>query len=496
MYSLYRFAINEEKGNHSKVYALKRRDNIFELVVKIYEESSFSIYEKERNILILIDENQGKDNVCFLMFKNIIFNQNMFVIPKEIKTNNLCFLFFDYLPKLGLYNYISETGTKIKEDHAKYLCYVLLKFIEKLHSIKISHNFIDIYNILFDNDFNPKLIHFSEASMVNNTNQEKKYNQDLFDLGQVLAAMLTSGKFGSIGYDENENVYRIYNKTLNSEQEGYEESNFWNNIMESQDIKISEQFINFFHILRDAKNNDKSVNISNLLKNEWLSEINNDIKKYQEIFKTDFQCLYDKIIEDEEIERELDFQFSDFIELEHQESLTTEEKKNLVDIKTIMKDIKELNINNNDYFKPRIDDFNYLEINILNEENKDIKEAINILMKNIKQAIYEEYEDKEIKVDIKDETNNSFKICYYIEPLDNNYEGIKFLDEKFERKIKNNRKLEIGIELVEGNKNLFEQKKINQYYLYFKRLFIDMEDFHEHMKFLKEIIKNTLKIKN
>ena len=332
--------------------------------------------------------------------------------------------------------------------------------------------------------------------MVNNTNQEKKYNQDLFDLGQVLAAMLTSGKFGSIGFDENVNVYRIYNKTLNSEQEGYEESNFWNNIMESQDIKISEQFINFFHILRDAKNNDKSVNINNLLKNEWLSEINNDIKKYQEIFKTDFQCLYDKIIEDEEIERELDFQFSDFIELEHQESLTTEEKKNLVDIKTIMKDIKELNINNNDYFKPRIDDFNYLEINILNEENKDIKEAINILMKNIKQAIYEEYEDKEIKVDIKDETNNSFKICYDIEPLGNNYEGIKFLYSKFERKIKNNRKLEIGDELIEGNKNSFEQKKINQYHLYFKRILIDMEDFYEHLKFLKEITKNTLKIKN
>ena len=62
--------------------------------------------------------------------------------------------------------------------------------------------------------------------MINNTNEEQKYNQDLFVLGQVLAAKLTNGKFSSIGYDENENVYRVYNKTLNSEHEGYEESNF------------------------------------------------------------------------------------------------------------------------------------------------------------------------------------------------------------------------------------------------------------------------------
>jgi serine/threonine protein kinase len=94
------------------------------------------------------------------------YNSNMFQIPKEVRGFNLEFLFYDYLSKLSLIDYIDKVNEQIKEIHVQYLCYILLKAIEKMRSINICHNKIDISNIMFDDDFNPKLIHFSEAKIL------------------------------------------------------------------------------------------------------------------------------------------------------------------------------------------------------------------------------------------------------------------------------------------------------------------------------------------
>ena len=143
----------------------------------------------------------------------------------------------------------------------------------------------------------------------------------------------------------------------------------------------------------------------------------------------------------------------------------------------------------NNVFIPRKNDFNYLEINIKNEENKDINTALFNFMKIFKNNIREYYIIEKINVNIENINDNSFKICYEIPPSYFDDE-IEFLDEEYEQKVKNLQKFEIKVEVLEGIKkeNLF----INQYYLIFNGISIDKEDFYEHLNILKKISKNIL----
>ena len=149
-------------------------------------------------------------------------------------------------------------------------------------------------------------------------------------------------------------------------------------------------------------------------------------------------------------------------------------------------DIKSI-IEESNSFKPRKDDFNYLQINIKNDENKDIKKAVINLMKNLKAKIKEKYNKTEIKVDFKNEKDFSLEICYQIPPIIMDYDKIQFLDDKFENKVKNIQKFEIKVDLIEGDKSSYSLNKINQYYLLFNGVSVDREDFYEHLKILKDI---------
>ena len=64
------------------------------------------------------------------------------------------------------------------------------------------------------------------------------------------------------------------------------------------DINIPESFIKLFHIIIKAKKSKEVININELLKTEWLNEINDEIQSYEDIFKKDFEELYKTIIED------------------------------------------------------------------------------------------------------------------------------------------------------------------------------------------------------
>ena len=78
------------------------------------------------------------------------------------------------------------------------------------------------------------------------------------------------------------------------------------------------------------------------------------------------------------------------------------------------------NINNNkkeNNFKPRQDDFNYLKINIKNNENDDINQALNNFIKKLKIKIKQKYEQIDIKISFKEEKDYSFNIYYQIQAM-------------------------------------------------------------------------------
>ena len=627
------YIINSDQlGNdiHSKVYILQESNSGKKLIVKIYEESRHIYFINEKNILNLLNEfNMNNEKNFFVILKNLQYNQNMFKIPDEINNSNLEFLFFEYLSKLSLLDYINNIKEKIKEINVKFLCYELLLAIKNLHLNNICHNAINFSNIMFDDNFNPKIIHFSEANMIDD---KIKLNDDLFNLGQILAKILTSGNFTSINYNKQTYKYIIYTN-IGDKMIQLEESKFYDILRNSYNINLSPQFMDFFHILINAKKFKVVININDLIKHEWLNEVNNKDKIIENNFKKDFKNYYQIIIDNNEKDSKINLDIKDILEENRNEiniyredlqrlkekiidgkignginlenrkekfkelqfkvlnllgmkpryqqeenviimkenlekieinrdntfkepnekkeillfetNLKKEEKnkeiknfdnsninkiklineeneedlyinKNKYDSKLFKQNCnlenKKENKNLNDYrlnesnklenlkfegknsLKPRKVYFNYLELNINNNENKDINKAKMNLIKKIKKEIKEKYDKTKIKVNFKNEKDFSFEIFFEIPPIYGNFDEIEFLDKKFQKKVLNFQKFNIKVELIEGNRNLFSNYKINQYYLIFNRVSLDKEDFYVQLKILKEIVKNSFQL--
>ena len=208
--SYKRSFLEKGRGIHSRVYSIEGKNSKREYIVKIYEEAKFQYYKNETYILDNLNNiypDQGENNNGFIMYRDMNYHPGMFEIPKEIRGNNLQFLFYDYLQKLDLLEYLDYSKYKIKEIHAKFICYKILKALEQLHSINICHNALKESKVMFDNNLNLKLIHFSEAKMIIDDKEGVKLNKDIFDLGQILAKIFSQGKFKSINYHKKQNIW-------------------------------------------------------------------------------------------------------------------------------------------------------------------------------------------------------------------------------------------------------------------------------------------------
>ena len=282
------------RGRISKVYKIKKINpphNI--LIAKIYDQSRINQYENEKNIL-----SQISDLNDYLIRIN---NEEVILEHIDDFGVNPRILAFDYLAHGKLIDYMEQFPNlnALKENHVKLLCYKLLLGLKKCQEKNISHNKIEIKNIMFDKEFNPVIIHFSEASI--NTN--KNFNKDFYGLGIVLAKLITSGRFKTISFDNKTNKYyiRINNANLNPMQKIYfEEMEFWKYLDLLYRIKISEKFINFFDILMKAK---KALNINDLLNHEWFLEMEDNLNKLEIEFRKTIKIIYDTILDSQKIVR-------------------------------------------------------------------------------------------------------------------------------------------------------------------------------------------------
>ena len=568
-YNIY--FLSKRADIHSKVYIIQEKNSRNELIVKIYEKYRHKFYQDEIDILDYLNTNfTFPENNFFIMYKNINYYPNMFKIPEEVIKDHLKYSFFGYLQNLSLIEYLESIHKwKIKEIHAKFLCYKLLIIIQKLRKININHNKINTSNIMFDDAFNIKLIDFCEAKRIVNNIDAYKLNKDLYQLAKIIIKILSFGKIKSINFGKKTKKYLI---KPNSNVEHKEESLFFEQIRIQDNIIISKQALDFIHILIDAKKEKKFADINDLLKNEWLNEIRNNEQIHYNIFREDFTNLYNLIIDGNKKENTIDVNSNDMFDIDneafsakniiksdyiakeksetgnvkgienaklpplsHLQKIKLKPKKNIIHLKpdpnkniinekypndskkqienefSFSSQIQQNNnidksflrapkngtiyiTNNqsdcgNNVFIPRKNDFNYLEINIKNEENKDINTALFNFMKVFKNNIKEYYIIEKINVNFENIDDKSFKICYEIPPSYFDDE-IEFLDEEYEQKVKNLQKFEIKVEVLEGIKkeNLF----INQYYLIFNGISIDKEDFYEHLNILKKISKNIL----
>ena len=318
------------------------------------------------------------ENPFFIMYKDINYNANLFKKPKEVKGGNFECLFYDYLSKLSLIDYIHNANEQIKEIHIQFLTYKLLKAIQKMDSINISHSKINASNIMFDKEFNTKLIHFSEAKIAE---EKSGLKEDLFQLGKTLAKIFSLGICTSINYNKKTNKYIIFGIAQGRKIQ-METEKFFNYLKTIYKINLSENFLKFFLLLINAKKSKELVNISDLLKNEWICHIYQDIENSEMNFKKDFKELYENCIDDYEKSNNYDFdtkkylnetkneiQFDNnliFPHIQKYEKKTTKRRKFIDILNTPSKE----SMNNNK------------EINT--KEAKSIQNKINIFSKNEK----------------------------------------------------------------------------------------------------------------
>ena len=487
-----------------KIIEINRPNKIF--IIKIFEEKKRKEYEEEKSILSLIKDNSNNpQNDYLIKLKDID-------IRLEYSDNysmNSNLLVFDYLHHGTIcdYLYMMPNLNHIKEIYVKLLGYKLLKGLKKCQEQNICHNKIDIKNIMFDNDFNPIIIHFSEASLINN----KNFNKDFIGLGIVLAKLITSGQFISYKYDKSRKRFVFIHKQGGPNKKGFlEESQFWKIIESNNNIKISKEFKQFFDILVKSK---KVLNIDDLLNNDFFKDIINKQKEIETKLKEEFEANYNEILKSKEQDtQELDIysvlnlgniEDNSLVNPRKRGSKSNFDRDRCLEEEESIYDHKDLKLIK---YEPKGIQFNYVEINIKNNEilYLDALEKLMIdLENNIKEYKYEKDIDINIDYDVK---SWAFSVSFEeneIDEEDNNIEdNIDNIEEDCDEISDDINDsglipLIIKIELYE----LENEEKVahfmnpiaRKYYLMFNYIQGDISDFYEYLKIIKNISIRLLK---
>lgn len=548
-------------GNNGKLFKIKEINHPYtELIAKIYEQAKTQEYEKERNILSKFSDNNMTINDYLIKIKNI----NVILEHSENYPLNSNLLIFDYLIHGNLCNYVYALPNlnPIKEKYVKILCLKILKGLKKCHEKYISHNKIDLNNIMFDYDFNPIIIHFSESTINTGNNN---YNKDFFALGKLLAELITCGKFKSIVLNKKLNKYYIKtnNPKLPSKKNLIDETTFWKQIEMIYKMKISDEFKKFLNILMKSKN---IINIDELFNNKWIKDIDNNIEEIEEIekdLKKEFKKIYDEIITQKQDNNSFNIKtmindqnekhnsliqkcleenykeknqcnyitkkWSEISDLSNGLKNEMEEENNLNEkVNECYENYENENINNyNDYNEllnfnknirsyndeeseeciyedkeiqiipnePKGIQFNYIEININDENDYNCREALIKFICNLEKGI-KEYNFKRF-INIKTDclkNNLGFKVAFEEFEFDNEKEN-----EKDEEEIVNFYEdgndndlmlLIIKIELIKLKKKEYDLN--SKYYLMFNNIQGDMRDFYEYLKIIKFLATSLL----
>lgn len=459
------------------------------LIAKIFSADNLVQYNNEKPILDSLSSNDAYNNYI-IKTKNI--NINIEDIPY-----NAQFIIFDYLKYGNLSKYLLNMSlyTPISQDYVKLICLKLLKALKVIHNNDISHNKIDLINIMLDEEFNPIIIHFTEAKRDNNN----IFNEDFKGLGKILAILMTNGRFLNFEYYEKRNCYVI---TDNLKQK-YRDKKFW----KMYKNEIPEEFVNFFNILMT----NSQISIDDLMNNKWLNSIVKcDAKTFNKIennCKNYFVERYKTLIENNEIEKEQ-------IDINSIINTPNNNSSNLPSLigsfrsieTSIINDIFKLKIREINY-EPKGIIFDYIEISINFNDVIDISNFLYNYMYKLKEIIQnidtkininngEKYLSFSINVKIEDKNNEIYDDDDEInnnngEKQDSNNtktNNIIYEDENNEDEY-----LDFKIELLKYDQRIDCYKE--KYYLMFN--FIDGEicDYYHYLKIIKEQAKNLLKNK-
>ena len=187
---------------------------------------------------------------------------------------------YEKAPKSILFNYIKQG--RLSERQAKLLFKKILNGVQAIHNANICHRDIKVENILFDENYNPKIYGFY-LSCINANNLQQQvgtlrymapeilnhqpydgFKADIFSLGQLLFNLVNR----ILGFNSSRANDQFYSLIRTNKLNDY-----WNS-GPLHSINPSNEFKNLF-IRMVAYDPQQRPTIDEILNDPWMQEINN-----------------------------------------------------------------------------------------------------------------------------------------------------------------------------------------------------------------------------
>ena len=290
------------EGATSMVYLALDKENK-EYAVKLYKNSESYLNEISRlrnlipskYIVKLISYGQGHLERGYSFYTYKLFNY--------FGTEPVNYGIFEYLKNGELHNYIFVSKKRFSEDISRKLFFDLLKAVEICHKSGITHGDIKLQNVLFNSNFNIKLIDFGFAKnikdgLISEITGTRFYNApemfycatkgydgvlaDIFSLGIVLFILV----MGFYPFDKpniTDSRYKYISKK--------DYKSFWKKCEQkfssnSSYNGVSLEFKDLFEKMVCNRPKER-INISDIKKHPWLKEIIKNIGELEQDEKED-----------------------------------------------------------------------------------------------------------------------------------------------------------------------------------------------------------------
>ena len=238
-------------GFHGEVRIIQNIDNHDEkLIAKIYKNPQDPNYIKEKRILETLTDAGNNENILHLLPGDnihLIFMLEGYPAATE-------YLLFDYYQHEKLSKYLYIKLIPQDENVIKYLIYKIIRAVNTIHQNNIVHGNLNTNNIMFNNDFEPIIIHFVDSSDNINNNQ---YFVDYKNLAKIIINIITFGKTVEIICEKNKFQFKIDTNSYDKENK----EKFCNSL----ENQLSEEFNNnIINIIIELMENNH-LNLDNIL---------------------------------------------------------------------------------------------------------------------------------------------------------------------------------------------------------------------------------------
>ncbi len=270
-----KYIIKEKKGKGATAYVfLVEEQNTQKIYAsKVLNEPS-NLFNKEIEILNAL---KSINNPYIV---NIIDSGTGPIIRANRPTTTSQYIVLEYAPRGDILKYIQLTQNGLREKYGKVIFRKILKGVQACHNANICHRDLKMENILFDEQFNPKICDFGLAAfnelklkdfVGTETNAAPEvllhkpydgFKADIFSLGVILFTLVTCKK----GFEKAHEKLHSYRLIKNEKYDL-----FWF-FIGNQIPKISDELKKLYLKMVSFKPQDRP-SIEDILNDDWFQEI-------------------------------------------------------------------------------------------------------------------------------------------------------------------------------------------------------------------------------